>query len=134
MTWKYYTRLVNIWWSELSSYNKTISHNAITVLVLRPTFGILEWSVQEIHSIGYKTHKILITTGKWPPILSTNLPIIYEMNSMTTFRLTTDNLYFENVLLLLQQNIAAIFNTSLGIYKFLLHASIWTSFFLFSPS
>lgn len=39
---EYSTRLRKIWESELSSYNKSISHNAFAVLVLNPTFEILD--------------------------------------------------------------------------------------------
>ena len=40
---KEYTKRINkIWTSELSVYNKHIAHNAFSVYVLIPTFGILE--------------------------------------------------------------------------------------------
>lgn len=37
----------------------TIFHKVFAVLVLIPTFGNIDWSVEEIHFLGIKTRKIL---------------------------------------------------------------------------
>jgi hypothetical protein len=49
----------------LSAFNKTISHNAFAVPVLVPTFGILDWTLEEIRNLDIKTRKILTTTGNF---------------------------------------------------------------------
>ena len=54
-----------IWTSELSAYNKHIAHNAFAVPVLIPTFGILDWTIQEIGHIDTQIRKILCTTGNF---------------------------------------------------------------------
>ena len=41
VTTEYYKRAKKIWKSELSAYNKHVAHNAFTVPVLIPTFGLL---------------------------------------------------------------------------------------------
>ena len=53
-------RRKKIWTSELSAYNK---HNAFAVPVLIPTFGILDWTIQEIEQIDTQTRKIFCMTG-----------------------------------------------------------------------
>ena len=58
MTNEYYKRVKRIWKSELSIYNKHVAHNAFTVPVLIPTFGLLNWAINEIEQIDIKTRKI----------------------------------------------------------------------------
>ena len=62
---EYFKRVRKIWSSELSGYNKLISHNAFAVPVLIPTFGLLDWTIDEINSIDKKTRKILTMTGNF---------------------------------------------------------------------
>ena len=62
VTQEYFSRLRKVWKSELSAFNKTISHNAFAVPVLVPTFGILDWTLEEIRNLDIKTRKILINT------------------------------------------------------------------------
>lgn len=62
---EYYTKLRNIWKLELASYNKAISYNAFVVPVSIPTFEILDWLVEEIHSLDSKTLKILTIIGNF---------------------------------------------------------------------
>ena len=62
---EYFKRVRKIWSSELSGYNKFISHNAFAVPVLIPTFGLLDWTIDEIDSIDKKTRKILTMTGNF---------------------------------------------------------------------
>ena len=54
---EYFKRVRKIWSSELSGYNKFISHYAFAVLVLTPTFGLLDWTIDEIDSIDKKNKK-----------------------------------------------------------------------------
>lgn len=42
-----------------------ISQNAFVIPVLIPAFEILDWSVEEIYCIIFKTRKILIPTGNF---------------------------------------------------------------------
>ena len=42
--------------------NKTIAHN---IPVLTPTYGVLDWTIQEIRNIDIKTRKILSMTGNF---------------------------------------------------------------------
>ena len=48
-----------IWNSELYSRNKVLVHNIFAIPVLTPTFGILEWTKQELEDLDIKTRKIL---------------------------------------------------------------------------
>ena len=54
---EYFKRVHKIWSSELSGYNKFISRNAFAVPVLIPTFGLLDWTIDEINSIDKKQEK-----------------------------------------------------------------------------
>ena len=58
-------RIKKIWTGELSAYNKRIAHNAFAVPVLIPTFGILDWTIQEIEHIDTQIRKILCMTGNF---------------------------------------------------------------------
>ena len=51
---EYFKRVCKIWSSELSGYKKFISHNAFSLLVLIPTFGLLDWTIDKIGSIDKK--------------------------------------------------------------------------------
>ena len=62
---EYKNRVGKIWKSELSSYNKYIAHNTFAVPVLIPTFGLLNWTIQEIEDIDISTRKILCMTGNF---------------------------------------------------------------------
>ena len=48
VTNQYYKRVKKIWKSEVSAYNKNVTHNAFPVAVLIPTFGLLNWTLNEI--------------------------------------------------------------------------------------
>ena len=65
VTNEYYKRVKKIWKSELSAYNKHVAHNAFAVPVLIPTFGLLNWTINEIEQIDIKTRKILCMTGNF---------------------------------------------------------------------
>ncbi|XP_057295655.1 uncharacterized protein LOC130624072 [Hydractinia symbiolongicarpus] len=62
---EYFKRVRKIWCSELSGYNKYIAHNSFALPVLRPTFGILNWTKDEIKAIDIKTRKVLNMTGNF---------------------------------------------------------------------
>ena len=65
MTNEYYKRVKKIWKSKLSANNKHVAHNAFVVPVLITTFGLLNWTINEIQQIDIKTRKILCMTGNF---------------------------------------------------------------------
>ena len=65
VTKEYTKRMKKIWTCELSAYNKHFAHNAFAVPVLIPTFGILDWTIQEIEHINTQTRKMLCMTGNF---------------------------------------------------------------------
>ena len=62
---EYYRRVRKIWSSELYSKNKTHAYNSFAIPILTPTFGILEWTNEEVHQIDVKTREILTFTGNF---------------------------------------------------------------------
>ena len=62
---EYLTRTKKIWKSNLSAFNKSIAHNMFAVPVLTPTFGILDWTLQEIKQLDIKTRKMLSMCGSF---------------------------------------------------------------------
>ena len=60
---EYLKRVRKLWRSELSGYNTYIAQNAFALPVLTPTFGILDWTKDEIKNIDIKTSKNLNMTG-----------------------------------------------------------------------
>ena len=52
-------RVRQTWNSELYSRNKVLAHNIFAIPVLTPTFGILEWTKQDLDDLDIKTRKIL---------------------------------------------------------------------------
>ena len=59
---EHFTRVRMIWKSKLSAFNKTIVHNMFAVPLLKPTYGILDWTIQEIKNIDIRTRKVLSMT------------------------------------------------------------------------
>ena len=76
---EYFERVCKIWSSELSEYNKFISHNAFAVPALIPTFGLLGWTTDGIDSIDKKKTKILTTGGNFHK--NSDIGFIYRENS-----------------------------------------------------
>ena len=62
---EYFNRVRKIWRSELYSRNKVLAHNIFAVPVFTLTFGILNWTKEEVQSIDIKTRKILTCTGNY---------------------------------------------------------------------
>ena len=65
VTKEYYKRVRKIWSSELYANNKGNAHNIFAIPVITPTFGILDWTKEELLAIDVKTRKILTTTGSF---------------------------------------------------------------------
>ena len=62
---EYFRRVKKIWRSELYSKNKITAHNIFATPIFTLTFGILDWTKEEIHQIDIKTRKILTFTGNF---------------------------------------------------------------------
>ena len=56
---EYFKRVRKIWKSELYSHHKINAHNTFAIPVIIPTFGILQWTKEEIEKMDVKTRKIL---------------------------------------------------------------------------
>ena len=54
-----------MWKSKPSVFNKIIAHNMFVVPLLKPTYGILDQTNQEIKNIDIKTRKVLSMAGKF---------------------------------------------------------------------
>ena len=62
---EYYKRVRKIWKSELYGNNKVIAHNIFAIPVTTPTFGILNWTKEELEQIDVKTRKLLTVSGSF---------------------------------------------------------------------
>ena len=60
---EYTSRVKKIWRSNLNAANKVRAHNTFALPVLTPTYGILDWTKDEIQDIDIKTRKILTMLG-----------------------------------------------------------------------
>ena len=63
VTKEYYKQVRKIWSSELYGNNKVIAHNIFATTVITPTFGILNWTKEELEQIDVKTRKLLMSLG-----------------------------------------------------------------------
>ena len=59
VTSEYFRRVRKIWNSELYSKNKVLAHNTFAVPLLTPTFGILDWTKEDVLQMDVKTRKLL---------------------------------------------------------------------------
>ena len=62
---EYFNPVRKILKSELYSRNKVMAHNIFAVPVFTLTFGILDWTKDEIQNIDIRTRKILTCTGNY---------------------------------------------------------------------
>ena len=62
---EYLKRVKKNWNFELYSRNKVLAHNTFAIPVLPPTFGILDWTKQELENLDIKTRKILTASGRF---------------------------------------------------------------------
>ena len=54
-----------IWQSELSSFNKVITHNTYAIPVLTNTVRIIDWTIEEVKEIDVRTRKQLTANGNF---------------------------------------------------------------------
>ena len=62
---EYFNRISKIWKSELFSKNKVLAHNIFANSIFTLTFGILDWTKEEIEQIDIRTRKLLTFTGNF---------------------------------------------------------------------
>ena len=62
---EYFRRVRKIWATELYSHNKVMAYNTFAVPVLVPTFGILDWTKNEVENIDIRTRKMLTHGGNF---------------------------------------------------------------------
>ena len=65
VTKEYYRRVRKIWESELYAKHKVIAHDIFAVPILSPTFGILNWTKDELEKIDIQTRKLLSLNGSF---------------------------------------------------------------------
>ena len=65
VTKEYFQRVRKIWPSGLYASNKVTSHNIFAIPVITLTFGIINWTKEELHNIDTKTQKLLTLTGSF---------------------------------------------------------------------
>ena len=62
---EYFRRVRKIWATELYSHNKVMAYNTFAVPVLVPTFGILDWTKNDVENIDIRTRKMLTHGGNF---------------------------------------------------------------------
>ena len=62
-----FLRCKKIWNSELSATHKATAHNVFAISMLLPTFGIIDWTIEELKDIDIKIRKILSMSGNFHP-------------------------------------------------------------------
>ena len=65
VTAEYRKRVKKIWNSQLYSPNKVLSHNIFALPILTPTFGIIQWTKEELEQLDIKTRKLLTISGSF---------------------------------------------------------------------
>ena len=56
--------------SEISAYNKVTAHNIFVITIITLTFGIINWTVEELKEINNRTCKILSMNNSFHPDLN----------------------------------------------------------------
>ena len=64
---KLYAWCRKVWPSELSAYNKATAHNIFIISIITPTFGITDWTIEELKEIDKRTRKTLCMKGSFHP-------------------------------------------------------------------
>ena len=76
---EYFRRVKKIWRSELYGKNKVIAHNIFATPVFTLTFGVLEWTKEEVLQIDVQTRKILTYTGNFHR--NSSVPRLYGLRT-----------------------------------------------------
>ena len=80
VTKEYYRRVRKIWESELYAKHKVIAHNIFAVPILSPTFGILNWTKDELEKIDIQTRKLLSLNGSFH--VNSDVDRLYTLRSL----------------------------------------------------
>ena len=80
VTKEYYRRVRKIWESELYAKHKIMAHNMFAVPVLSPTFGILNWTKDELEKIDIQTRKLLSINGSFH--VNSDVDRLYTLRSL----------------------------------------------------
>lgn len=59
VTKELYQRCRKVWSSELSAYHKATAHNVFVTSVIVPTFGIIDWSIEDLKKIDIRIRKLM---------------------------------------------------------------------------
>ena len=62
-----YHRCRKLWSSELSAYNKATGHNTFVTSVISPTFGIIDWNIEDLKEIDIRIRKIASMDSSFHP-------------------------------------------------------------------
>ena len=76
---EYFRRVKRIWRSELYGKNKVIAHNIFATPVFTLTFGVLEWTKEEVLQVDVQTRKILTYTGNFHR--NSSVPRLYGLRT-----------------------------------------------------
>ena len=55
------------WSSEHSAYHKVTAQNIFVISIITPTFGIIDWTIEELKEIDKRIRKILCMNGSFHP-------------------------------------------------------------------
>ena len=113
LTKEYFTRVRKIWSSKLSAYNMFIAHNSFALPVLVPTFGILDWSIQDIKDLDIKTRKQLTMSGNFHP--NSDIDLLYIQRNLGGRGLWQIQRVFESQIISIRQYLLRNRNTNTNI-------------------
>ena len=100
---EYFGRVKKIWKSKLSAFNKTIAHNMFAVPVITPTYGILDWTIQELQDIDIKTRKNLNMTNNFH--VNSDVDILYIPRAQGGRGLKSIQIAYESRIITLNQHL-----------------------------
>ena len=101
VTKEYFTRIRKIWTSELSAYSKVTAHISFAPPVLVLTFGILDWSIQDIKDLDIKTRKQLTMSGNFHP--NSDIDLLYIQRNLGVRGLRQIQRVFESRIISIRQ-------------------------------
>ena len=62
-----YARCRKVWSSELSAYNKATAHNIFVTSAINSTFGVIDWSIEELKEIDIRIRKTMSMNSSFHP-------------------------------------------------------------------
>ena len=67
VTKELYQRCRKVWSSQLSAYNKATAHKVFVTSVIVPTFGIIDWTIEDLKKIDIRIRKLMAMNGCFHP-------------------------------------------------------------------